>query len=168
MSAQSRTRVSLTDVSLRLGIDPFDLIRVLVSLDALPDDLHFAEDEIDDVKELAGLETWWTPAAAGQRMRHEDSIPARGMARGMCRQLLDHQVLGRSATRWDNLMRGLEPDAQLLARNVLHTLLQEGYLQIFNTASGLNISVVATRAEDLRRIAEGDFYPRAMRALWEG
>ncbi|MCB9763446.1 MAG: hypothetical protein H6739_27005 [Alphaproteobacteria bacterium] len=160
-------RLTLSEVSLRLGIHPFDLIRVLVALDEMPDDLTFSEEDVDRIRERGGLETWWIDDAPAEQVRHDDPVPVRGMARAMAMQLIAHKVLGRATTRLDNLIRGLEPESQVYARNVLSKMLQEGYLQTFNTPSGLNISVVSNRAEDLRRIAGGD-YPREMKALWEG
>lgn len=169
MSAIRRyQRMSLSDVALRLGIHPFDLIRVLVSLEGMPDDLRFTEEDAERIRELGGLETWWTDESKAEKVRRSDPMPLRGMSRAICMQLLSHQVLGKSTTRLDNLFRGLEADAQEHAQVVLHTLLRDGYLQSVNTASGLNISVVGRRAEELARIAAGEQYPPSLRNLWEG
>ncbi len=169
MSAIARyQKLTLSDVALSLGIHPFDLIRVLVSLDAMPPELRFTEQEAEDIREAGGLETWWTSDSKADQVRGSDPLPLRGMTRAICVQLLSHQVLGKSTTRLDNLFRGLGAESQEHAQVVLHTLLRDGYLQSVNTASGLNISVVARRAEDLAKIAAGEFYPPTLRSLWEG
>lgn len=160
-------RLSLNEASLRLGIHPFDLVRVLVSLGSFPDDLHLTEEELARVEQLGGLETWWTPDARAEPFRHADPVPLRGMARALAIQLVEHEVIGEASTRLDNLFRGLDPDAQQHARVVLQCMLQAGLVQSITTPSGLNVSVPIERGEDLVSIARGDGMPDSLAKYWQ-
>ena len=138
-------RRTLSEASLALGVHPFDLIRVLVALGAFPPDLPLNAEEVERVRTLA----------------------ARGIARGLCVQLIEHGLLDPTSARLDNIFRGLDADAQAVARAVLHALVQEGYLRTFTTPSGVNVTIASRHGEDVLKIASGDAFPRALALLWQ-
>lgn len=160
-------RLTLTEAALRLGIHPFDLARVLVSLGAFPDDLRLSAEELARVEQLGGLETWWSPGSSTWSLMRADPVPLRGMARALAVQLVEHDVFGEASTRLDNLFRGLPPEAQGQARVVLQCMVQAGLLVTLSTPSGLNVSVPLERGEDLIRVARGEAIPDTLAKYWE-
>jgi hypothetical protein len=160
-------RMTLSEASLALGVHPFELIRVLVALGAFPPDLHLNAEEVERVRTLGGLERWWEPDSQGEAVRRSDPIAARGIARGLCVQLIEHGLLDPTSARLDNIFRGLDADTQAVVRAVLHALVQEGYLRTFNTPSGVNVTIASQHGENVLKIASGDAFPRALALLWQ-
>lgn len=160
-------RLSLSEAALRLGIHPFDLVRVLVALGSFPDDLHLSEEDLARVEQLGGLETWWAPGTLAESVRGADPVPLRGMARALAIQLVEHEVFGEASTRLDNLFRGLHPEDQGQARVVLQCMVQAGLVSMVPTPSGMNVTVPLERGEDLIQVARGDSMPESLAKYWE-
>ena len=102
-------KMTLGEVSRELAIHPFDLIRVLVAHDRLPPCLTFTPEQVVEIRQVGGIETWWTPKTE----RPSDDIPQRGLLRALCGQLVARGCIGDNATRLDNLLRGLDTQEQL-------------------------------------------------------
>lgn len=155
-------RLSVSDLSRELAIHPFDLIRVLVDAGALPPDMAFDREDVEKIRRIGGIETWWTAETA----RPPDDIPERSLLRALCGQMVARGVIGENATRLDNLLRGLSTEEQLTLRSLVQGLMQAGMLASRNTASGLKVSVVEGREYAITDIAEGGDVPGETAALW--
>jgi hypothetical protein len=126
-------KLTLQDLARWLELHPYDIVRILVAADALPDDLRFESGDVDRVRELGGIEAWWADAPAGA----EDEA---GLRAALVKQLNERGAFGdEGATRFDNLLRGLGPDHQVAMRRVAQQLIKEHHLVTRPTATGLQV-----------------------------
>lgn len=128
-------KLRVDQVARWLEIHPFEVLRVLVSADRLPADLRLDANDVERVRELAHLETWWDGAGVP---------PSDGeLVAELARQLLARLPEASSRTRSDNVFRGLDGHRQIFLRRVVNQLARMGYLDIVMTASGLTVSLRA-------------------------
>jgi len=157
-------KLGVKDLSARLGIHPFNAIRILTAKNQLSDNLLFEEDDIEKVRRFGGIEYWWTGACTLE----EDGIQGRAVLRSIARELVKRGVVDEQTTRADNVYRGLEPDEERLARRALNVLIQEQYLRTMPTPLGIHVSIVPDRLQALERLAAGKEIPPALAVLWLG
>ncbi len=157
-------KLGVKDLSARLGIHPFNAVRILTAKNQLSADLLFEEDDVEKVRRFGGIEYWWT----GGCTLEEDSIQARAVLRSIARELVKRGVVGEQSTRADNVYRGLEADDERLARRALNVLIQEQYLRTMPTPLGIHVAIVPDRLQDLERLAAGKEIPPALAVLWLG
>ncbi len=155
-------KLGVKDLAGRLGLHPFDVVRVLAARGPLPPELNFEEAEQERIRAESGLEVWWTP---GRRLE-ADVIRARGVLRSMVRELLSRKIVAPQATRADNLWRGLEDEDERTARRAVNLLLQEQFLRTVSSRFGTMVTVQADRVAALERIAAGTEMPASLAALW--
>ena len=152
-------KLTLSQIARWLDLHPFDVARVLGHEGALPARLSFDEGEVDHIRNLSGVETWWD----GGSLPITDNSRGRGLVRSLAHKLL-HRGEERS-TRADNLTRGLEGDDQSLVRRVVNQLIRDGVLASLSSARGLEVMVARGQLGLLESIAEGRDIPKSLEAL---
>ncbi len=157
-------KLGIKDLSARLGIHPFNAVRILTAKNQLSADLLFDEDDVEKVRRFGGIEYWWT----GSCTLEEDSIQGRAVLRSIARELVKRGVVGVQTTRADNVYRGLEADDERLARRALNVLIQEQFLRTMPTPLGIHVSIVPDRLQAVERLATGKEIPPALAVLWRG
>ncbi|MCK6507578.1 hypothetical protein L6R53_30140 [Myxococcota bacterium] len=155
-------KLTLSQVARWLDLHPLELARVLGDEDGgLPSDLRFIDDDVDRLRDLAGVETWWTgdlPVA--------DGVRGRALVRSLAQHLVTRADGPDWITRADNLFRGLEPADQWVVRRAINVLIVESILVSTSRASGLHVALGEDGLERLRSIADGTGLPASMEALW--
>ena len=152
--------LGLTDAAKRLGIDPFEVVRLLVVADAMPEQLHLTDDHVEKVRSVGGIEFWWDEVDPPS-----DADPRRGLVRMALATLQQRGIVGDTTTRLDNLWRGLPAETVALLQQAIGVLVQEGLLGTYPSPRGWQISIQSTRAEDVDKIVEGQGMPPALDAM---
>ena len=155
-------KIRVSQIASSLDLHPFEVSRLLGQVGGLPRTMAFEQADIERVRELAGVETWWGSSAP----KIEDDIPGRGLVRIAAQMLLDRKVVGENTTRADNLFRGLEPADQFVVRRAVNHLFREEVLKSIATSQGLHIQVDADKVKALQGIADGSNIPSSLEELW--
>lgn len=155
-------KIRVSQIASSLDLHPFEVARLLGQVGGLPRTLAFEEADIDRVRELAGVETWWGSNAP----KIEDDVPGRALVRTAAQMLLDRDVVGEQTTRADNLFRGLEPADQFVVRRAVNHLIREEVIRSIPTSQGLHLQVDEGQVSVLRGIADGSKIPSSLEELW--
>jgi hypothetical protein len=155
-------KIRVSQIASSLDLHPFEVARLLGQVGGLPRTLAFDENDIDRVRELAGVETWWGSNAP----KIEDDVPGRALVRTAAQMLLDRGVVGEQTTRADNLFRGLEPADQFVVRRAVNHLIREEVIKSIPTSQGLHLQVDEGQVSVLRGIADGSKIPSSLEELW--
>jgi hypothetical protein len=155
-------KIRVSQIASSLDLHPFEVARLMGQAGGLPFTLAFDQNDIDRVRELAGVETWW----GGNAPTVEDDIPGRGLVRTAAQMLLDREVVGGNTTRADNLFRGLDPADQFVVRRAVNHLIREEVLKSIPTSQGLHLQVDADKVKVLQGIADGSKIPSSLEELW--
>lgn len=155
-------KIRVSQIASSLDLHPFEVARLLGQVGGLPRTLAFEEADIDRVRELAGVETWWGSNAP----KIEDDVPGRALVRTAAQMLLDREVVGEQTTRADNLFRGLEPADQFVVRRAVNHLIREEVIKSIPTSQGLHLQVDEDQVGVLRGIADGSKIPSSLEELW--
>ncbi len=155
-------KIRVSQIASSLDLHPFEVARLLGQVGGLPRTLAFDEGDIDRVRELAGVETWWGSNAP----KIEDSVSGRGLVRTAAQMLLDRDVVGDHTTRADNLFRGLDPADQFVVRRAVNHLIREEVIKSIPTSQGLHLRVDEGKVGVLRGIADGSNIPSSLEELW--
>ena len=155
-------KIRVSQIASSLDLHPFEVARLLGQVGGLPRTLAFEEADIDRVRELAGVETWWGSNAP----KIEDDVPGRALVRTAAQMLLDREVVGDQTTRADNLFRGLEPADQFVVRRAVNHLIREEVIKSIPTSQGLHLQVDEEQVGVLRGIADGSKIPSSLEELW--
>jgi len=124
-------KLSIKDLAAGLDLHPHEVVRVLVANDALTDDLRFDAGTIERVRELGGVQTWWTSAPPADDAELGKALGARFIEQDATSE--------EKATRFDNLLRGAADDRQRDVRRAAQRLLKAGHLKTCSSATGLRI-----------------------------
>ena len=127
--------LTLQDIAAALELHPHEVIRVLVANDLLTDDLRFERDAVETVRELGGVQTWWTEAPPDDEAALPESLLSKFTTHGATSE--------DSAARFDNLLRGLSDDQQRGVRQATRQLIQTGALKMVSSATGMRIYKLA-------------------------
>ena len=155
-------KLTLTQVARWLDLHPFELARTLGTEGRNSSELRFTEGEVDEIRDLAGVETWWRG-----ELPVNDAVRGRALVRSLA-----HLIVGHAAdqadwvTRADNLYRGLEPADQWVVRRAINQLIRDGVLVSVSRAVGLHVRLGAGGAHRLATLAEGTDIPSSLEALW--
>ncbi len=154
-------KLRVDQVARWLEIHPFEVVRALVQVDALPADLRLDTDAVERVRTSLGLETWWD----GTELPHDDPALIAALIVHLTSRL---GVIGDSnlpatsavvrrplSTRSDNLFRGLDPERQVFLRRAVNHLVRMGYLDIVMTAAGLSVTLRPESRAELRLLTVG-------------
>jgi hypothetical protein len=164
VSVDQFKKLHIKDLAARLGIHPFNIVRILTAKNQLTADLLFEEDDVEKVRRFGGVEYWWTAGCVVE----PDSIRARGVLRSLVRELLKRGIVGETTTRADNVYRGLDAEDERVARRALNVLIQEQLVRTVPTPLGIHVSVVPEQVRLLERLAAGKEVPPALAVLWLG
>lgn len=151
----------LTDVAKELGVDPFEVVRLLVASGSVPESLTFTDDQVAAVRAYGGIQHWWADTSPPA-----DANPKRGRVRGAIKALLDSGAIGDTTTRLDNMWRGLGPEDQLLLEQAVSLLMQDGHVRTFAAVQGAQIAVAPGAVDTLRAFADGGAEPPSLAVLW--
>ena len=157
--------LSLTDAARSLGIDPFEVVRLLVASEAMPEGAPFLTAErVEALRELGGIEAaWWE----GARLP-EDANPRRRRLRAALALLAARGHVGTEATRLDNVTRGLPAAEQRFLGTALRALADDGLLSVEVRPVGVVVAIVASAAGRVRSIADGIETPASVAGLLGG
>jgi len=100
-------KMTVGQVARWLELHPFDVVRLLAAEGVFPRDLQLDTSHVEAVRRRGGLETWWE----GRPAEVPGEAYPRTLGKALVRQLLDRGVVEPTATRDDNLFRGLASDA---------------------------------------------------------
>lgn len=153
-------KLTLAQIGRWLDVHPFDIVRVLGAEGRLPEQLAFDDAEVDEIKALTGVETWWD----GGSLPVADDNRRRALVRALAHKLLERA--DGQLTRADNLTRGLEGEDQATVRRAVNQLIREGELVGQPTSRGLEVCVNPDRRGILQSISEGRDIPKQLEALW--
>jgi len=155
------TPIGLNEVSRRLGVDPFETVRLLIATQQdLSGPLVFAAELVDTLRDQGGVDaTWWADAEqAGPQERVQAAV----------KQMLDRGFVGDTTTRMDNMWRGLPLDDQALLQQALTVLSDEEIVRCIGTPIGLQASIDAGKKALAEKIASGKTSTPGLDALYEG
>ena len=155
-------KIRISQMASSLDLHPFEVARLMGQVGGLPRTLAFDENDIDRVRELAGVETWW----GGNAPKVDDAIPGRGLVRTAAQMLIDREIVGEKTTRADNLFRGLEPADQFVVRRAVNHLIREEVLRSIPTSQGLHLQVDEASVAKLQGIADGSNIGAGLEELW--
>lgn len=155
-------KLTLTEVARWLDLHPFEVARILGHEDQLPARLRFDRDEVDRIRDIAGVETWWD---GGARPVTDESTP-RALVRSLAHKMREFELLDGRTTRADNLFRGLEADDQVTVRRAVNQLIRDEHVRSVPTPRGLHVRVNDASREVISGIADGTAYPPGLEALW--
>jgi hypothetical protein len=155
-------KLTLTEVSQKLQLKPFDIARIMGQNGGLPDVLLFSDELVDQIRKLAGVEVWWD----AEPLAIEDENRSRALVRTLSQKLQAHEKGGGGSTRADNLFRGLEGADQLLIRRAVNQFIREGLLLSLPTARGLYVQIDTVQRDTLDSITNGSDIPDSIEALW--
>ncbi|RME23013.1 MAG: hypothetical protein D6798_14430 [Deltaproteobacteria bacterium] len=154
-------KLTLTQVARWLDIHPFELARIIGLEGSVRPELRFGEDEVDRLRDIAGVETWWTG-----ELPVSDDVRGRALVRSLARLVVEHADGEDWSTRADNLFRGLEPADQWVVRRAINQLIREGVLVSVSKATGLHVRLSGDGRERLAHIADGSGIPESLESLW--
>ncbi len=151
----------LVDAAKRLGVGPFELVRLSVALGEASSDLRFTSDSLSKIQDKAGIRDFWADRALPSSRN-----PVEAAVRGACGLLLDLGFVGNIGTRLDNLSRGLtEHQAEAIDESTA-LLAEEGAVLLMTSAAGLQVSVAPGFEGKIRAIADGSDTPDTIASLW--
>lgn len=155
-------KLTMGQVARWLDLHPVELARILGTEDGgLPRDLRFVEGDVDRLRDLAGVETWWHG-----ELPVGDSVRGRALVRSLAHHLASRASDPAWFTRADNLFRGLEPADQWVVRRAVNHLIVESILVSVSRSSGLHVQLGDGGRQRLQAIADGSGLPASMEALW--
>lgn len=155
--------MSLSTAARLLGLDPLEVVRLQVVFEKDTTSLELTPEDIDDLRDAAGIESWWEQATLPN-----DDNPARAAVRGALHQLNFRVLVGEVTTRLDNLWRGLSSDQQVAIEQAVMVLLEEGVLLTSASERGVQVSIKPGAEDVVEGIATGRSEPEGLAAMWQG
>ena len=143
-------RTTIGDAAAILELHPFDVIRILTTAGPLPKDLRIEATDIDRIRELGKIESWWDLLIEPDTGESE----VKSVLRTMMRRMLDSQLVDPEYTRSDNLFRGLQPDLQLKVRKGVNLLIRERILLTRMSPTGLHVAANRPMLPAIKMFAE--------------
>ncbi len=153
--------MSLTDAARTLGVDPFEVVRLMVASRTPMDTLTLDPDQADALRESAGIECWWEESTLP-----DDANPLRAAVRGALHQLVSRRLIGEVTTRLDNLWRGLTLDQQVAIEQAVMVLLEEQKLLTAASPRGVQVSITPGSEGELEQVATGQTEHAGLGAVW--
>ncbi len=158
--------LSLTAAARRLGIDPFEVVRLLVASDQVPAGALAVDPQaIDALRELGRIDSsWWDGVDLPS-----DEHPGRARVRAAARLLLDRKHVGDdAATRMDNVWRGLPLEDQDLLQRAISALAIAGLVRILATRVGLMVCVADGQESKVKALADAEQVPSELTDVLDG
>ncbi len=154
--------LGLSDAARTLGVDPFEVVRLLVAFDKVAETLGVGRDEVEDLRAQAGIEAWWRTARLP-----EDPNRLRAAVRGALHQLISRRIIGEMTTRLDNLWRELALDQQVAIEQAVMVLLEEGKLLSASSPRGVQVSIAPGAESMIDGIANATLDHPGLAAVWQ-
>jgi len=157
--------LGLTDVARRLGVDPFEVVRLAVAADkGLSGPMQFDEELVGELRELGQIDDpWWSDVDLP-----EDPNPLRQRVRAALQLLVDKEMVGDQTTRMDNIWRGLPFDDQALLQQAVMVLAEEGHLRVVGSPVGLMVSIDPGASDTVEKLAAGTSESAGLQSLYQG
>jgi len=155
--------LGLSDAARSLGVDPFEVVRLMVAFEKLHERLLLKHDDVDALREAAGIEDWWR-----ETKLPEDTNRLRAAVRGALHQLVSRRLIGEVTTRLDNLWRALALDQQVAIEQAVMMLLEEEKLLTAASPRGVQVSIAPGAEGELDAIANGETEHAELAMLWQG
>lgn len=155
--------LGISDVAKRLGIDVFEVVRLLVASGNMPTHLQVPSEHVERLRSFGGIDApWWIDVELP-----EDEHPLRQRVRAAIQLLLDRGHVGDRTTRMDNVWRGLPDDDQAFLQTALTVLGEEGLLTVLATPVGVQVAIASDRLDTARGIADGSQDTPGLTALYQ-
>lgn len=155
--------LGVSDAAKRLGIDVFEVVRLLVASGTTPEHLQLSPDHVERLRVFGGIEApWW-----GEAELPEDEHPLRQRVRAAVQLLIDRGFVGDTTTRMDNVWRGLPDDDQAFLQTALTVIGEEGLLAVVATPVGVQVAIAPDRLDTARAIADGSHDTPGLTALYQ-
>jgi hypothetical protein len=139
---------SLSTGAKRLGVEPLEIVRLMVQSDTVTPDLTVTSSHLAQLAEVGGIESgWWEGVDLPA-----DTHPQRAVVRAAI-GLLAERASG--PVRMDNLWRGRPLRDQELIEETLNLLDEAGTIQIVNAPQGVQVLVDAAQVDTLKGISAG-------------
>ena len=143
--------MGLTEVARQLGIDPFEVVRLMVVARMPAEQLRFTSDQVERIRQAGGIEAWWSGA--------KPATDSRARVRMVAQQMVERGFVGEKTTRADNLWRGLPLDEAEVVRNAVAAMVKEGWLITVASAKGAQVAILPRALEEMKRLADGKSEP---------
>ena len=147
--------LGLADAARDLGVDPFEVVRLLVIAEAVPDRMALTADHIEKARETGGIEEWY---GDGDGLPEDDNAKRR-VIRGALGKMVDGGYVGETTTRMDNVWRGIDADGQLVLQQMVSQLVSEGHLLTAASQKGVQISLNPESMDVVTKVVEGKKAP---------
>lgn len=159
------TSLGLADAARKLDIEPFEVVRLLVATEAVPNGpLRVGGESIERLRAAGGIEeTWWEGVVLPK-----DASPGWARLRAAVQLLIDKGRVGDATTRIDNVWRGLRAEDQRLLQGAFMVLAEEGVLRLDATPVGLVVSIEPKATDTATRLVAGKHESPGLKALLEG
>jgi hypothetical protein len=157
----SLTPIGLNELSRRLGVDPFETVRLLVAVrHDLSGPMMFDPSLVETLRSQGGVEdSWWADAGAAEPKERVQAV---------VRAMLDRGLVGDTTTRMDNVWRGLPFEDQALVQQAITALAEEQIVRCIGTPIGLQVAIDAGQKAKAEKIAAGKASTSGLDALYEG
>lgn len=154
---------SLSTGARELGVEPLELVRLLVESDTVTTHLTVTPDHLARLAQLGGIESgWWDGVELPP-----DTVPARARVRGALGLLLQRGDGGK-AVRMDNLWRGLAGEDQELLDEAMNILADEEVIRIVNAPAGVQVLLDAPNASKISALIAGTSSTPGLDELYQG
>ena len=159
---ESLLPTTLTGAARRLGVEPLEVVRLMVVSDSVSPGFKVSEEELGRLAALGRMEWgWWDGFALP-----DDPQPLRQRVRGALQLLISRGATG--PIRMDNLWRGLPPDDQRLIEDALNVLADEELLVIQNAVPGVQVHISSGKTDVIQGIADGTVESPGLTDLYAG
>ena len=155
--------LTLSKAALALGVDPLEVVRLLVVADMDTARLSVPHEDLERLRTAGGIESWWVDATLP-----EDDNSLRAAIRGALGQLVERGLFGDSKTRLDNLWRGLSSEQQVAIEQAAMTLVAEGKLEMKADPKGVLVSAPEEARSELEAIVAGEGGEELLGEIWQG
>lgn len=153
--------MSLSAGATRLGVEPLEVIRLMVQSDTITPGLTLTAGHLSQLATLGGIESgWWDDLEVPT-----DSNPQRAIVRAALGLLADRAA---EPVRMDNLWRGRPLDEQELIEESLNLLDEAGTVRIVNAPAGVQLIVDPSAVATVRAIADGSQSVDGLDELFQG
>lgn len=150
--------LGLSAAARALGVDPFEVVRLMVAAGADMEHLQLSPATLESVRSRSGIESWWVDKALP-----DDADPRRAAVRGAFAELVARGFVGGTTTRMDNLWRGLGLAQQVAIEQAVYVLVEDG--AVVTEASPKGVQIAAVPGQEAR-LTDASRHP-GLAAIWE-
>jgi len=152
----SAARLSLLSVAQALGVHPFMVARVLGHAGELPPGLRFEPADVERMRVLAGLESWWQ---GDEFLPSGTPVRERALLRLLMQKMVERRLTRGHWTLAENVFRGLPVGDRVTVRRAVNTMLRGGILRSRASWRGLEATVDHEARALVEEVAGGAALP---------